>query len=107
MVIQNAQIKSGATVSIMSIGIGGFVFLSIVLLQGGCWLQASGYHSYPPVGEFVTITYPTGQTQRILTHCTGPRDPTMPTFWFEVGGGGHSMSDLWGLRDYLNDHYNR
>jgi hypothetical protein len=23
----------------------------------------------------------------------------------QVGGGGHSMSDLWGLRDYLVENY--
>lgn len=88
------------------------VFVSIAflfngLLLGGCWLQAAGYRNYPPVGTYVTISYPTGQQQRILTACTGPRNSSVPTFWIESGGGGHSMSDLWGLRDYLNTNYNR
>ena len=76
------------------------------LLLGGAFLQARGYHNYKPDGTFVTITTSTGVKQRILTQCVGSVSPNLPTIWVEVGGGGHSMSDLWGLRDYLVNNYN-
>ena len=34
-------------------------------------------------------------------------DASLPTIWSEVGGGGHSMSDLWGLRDELVNKHHR
>jgi hypothetical protein len=63
----------------------------------GCWVQAYGWQNYPPTGQFVLLTYPSGHTQRILTQCVGAaRAPGVITWWMEVGGGGHSMSDVWG-----------
>jgi hypothetical protein len=81
-------------------------FLITGLLLGGAYLQANGYRTYKPEGTFVTITYPNGYKQKILTQCVGPRT-SEPTLWIEVGGGGHSMSDLWGLRDYIQTNYGR
>ena len=82
-------------------------FLITGLLLGGAYLQANGYRTYKPEGTFVTITYPNGYKQKILTNCLGNYNPDLPTLWIEVGGGGHSMSDLWGLRDYIQTNYGR
>ena len=82
-------------------------FLITGLLLGGAYLQANGYRTYKPEGTFVVITYPNGYKQKILTQCVGTRNPAVPTIWVEVGGGGHSMSDLWGLRDYIQTNYGR
>jgi hypothetical protein len=85
-------------------------FLLTCLLLGGCWQQASGYRYFPPNGTYIELKDAggvKGYNQRILTQCVGPRDPSVPTFWVEVGGGGHSMSDLWGLRDYITTNFNR
>jgi len=96
-----------------SCSIGIFISFRIIsfacngLLLGGCYMQAIGYRMYTPQGEFVTITYENGYKQKILTQCVGEKSSSLPTIWVEVGGGGHSMSDLWGLRDYIEDNYNR
>jgi len=44
---------------------------------------------------------------QVLTRCSGARNSTVPTMWVEVGGGGHSMSDLWGLEEYIVGTYGR
>jgi hypothetical protein len=77
------------------------------LLLGGCWVQAIGYRMYPPRGQFVKLNYAAGQTQAIHVYCAGERNSTLPTFWFVGGGGGHSMSDLWGLQAALVDRSRR
>lgn len=79
----------------------GLVLLCMLL--GGSWYEAWGWHTYPARGSSYTINYPSGQSQVINAWCTGTRNASLPTFWFEIGGGGHSMSDLWGLQFALND----
>jgi hypothetical protein len=78
-------------------------FVLFGLLLGGTWFQAAGYQRFPPRGTFVTLRFPDSQPQRVHVWCTGQRNSTRPTFFFEVGGGGHSMSDLYGLQFKLND----
>lgn len=90
--------------------------VSILLLVGSLQ-EAVGYASYPANGTWVTITHnrtPSGCTitQHILTQCVAPTthrnyNRSLPTFWSEVGGGGHSSSDLWGLRDELTAGFGR
>lgn len=87
--------------------ISSLVLIFSVLLQVGCWIQAIGYRVYRPDGQFITIEYPSGHKQRILAQCVGPVREGLSTLWMEVGGGGHSMSDLWGLRDTLVKQYGR
>ena len=83
-------------------------FVIMTLLGMGCWLQTVGYLVAAPQGSFVSITLPSGQTQRILTQCVGAASgPNVTTIWVEVGGGGHAMSDLWGMRDYFALHFPR
>ena len=89
-----------------AVSVVAFVLLVLPLI--GAAFEASGYLMYPPDGEFFTLTHnrtPSGCviTQRILTNCMEPDNynTSLPTIWSEVGGGGHSMSDLWGLRDEL------
>jgi pimeloyl-ACP methyl ester carboxylesterase len=81
----------------------GIAILCLGLMLGGCWTQAIGYRRFPPRGSFYTITHSSGHTQEVHAWCTGARNSSLPTFWFEVGGGGHSMSDLWGLQFALNN----
>jgi len=94
-------------------GIAVFMCLRVVafsitgLLLGGAYLQANGYRTFKPQGTFIEIAYANGYKQKILTQCVGTRNPNLPTIWVEVGGGGHSMSDLWGLRDYIQTNYGR
>ena len=85
-----------------------------ILLLAGSLQEAVGYVSYPANGTWVTITHnrtPSGCTitQHILTQCAAPTNynRSLPTFWSEVGGGGHSSSDLWGLRDEITGTFGR
>lgn len=73
-------------------------FLISGLLLGGSTVQANGYRSYPPRGQFVTI----GNNLHVMVYCTGTFNATVPTFVFDVGGGGHSSSDVYGMQDALN-----
>ena len=73
----------------------------LLLMLGGCWTQAGGYRAFPPRGHFYSIV--TGDAvQTVHAWCTGDANATRPTVWMEVGGGGHSMSDLYNLRWELN-----
>lgn len=88
----------GANVSILAIS----SFL-LTMMLGGAWLQAQGYRMYPPRGKFVDLKFPNGEMRKSHVWCTGPPpNPVLPTFFFDCGGGGHSMSDLWGLQFALN-----
>ena len=101
--------SQGYTVAVASCMVAVLRSLALVLyacLLGGCWVQATNYQSFAPDGTFVTVGI-NGVSQRILTQCHGPRSDVVPTIWVEVGGGGHSMSDLWGFRDYMVDTYQR
>ena len=99
-------------------------FLFFCLVMGGTWVQAVGYASYPPPpGSTYTVSYGTGlaattggtstsssttaaastsPTTQVVAYCTGPVNASLPTFLFDIGGGGHSSSDLYGLQDALN-----
>jgi len=81
----------------------GAAFVCLALLLGGCWTQAAGYRAYPPRGAFYAVPADGGCTVEVLAYCTGPRNASLPTFFFDVGGGGHSSSDLYGLQFALND----
>ena len=67
------------------------IWLITLLLMVGTLIQANLYNKYPPQGTYVTIKYSNGYKQKILTQCVGTRNPSLPTLWVEVGGGGHSM----------------
>jgi hypothetical protein len=100
--IDRSELFRGAFV-VFNVVLRGLAFFLLCFLLGGCWSQAIGYRMYPPRGTFVTLSYPGGQMQSVHVWCTGPRNASLPTFWFDVGGGGHSMSDLYGLQFALND----
>eukprot|EP01113_Clastostelium_recurvatum_P042583 TRINITY_DN6909_c0_g1_i1.p1 TRINITY_DN6909_c0_g1~~TRINITY_DN6909_c0_g1_i1.p1 ORF type:complete len:532 (-),score=102.87 TRINITY_DN6909_c0_g1_i1:34-1629(-) len=89
---------AGLNVFVLSIA-----FITVGLLLGGCLVQAQGYRSYPPRGRFVTVSGSKGQTTEVMIWCTGPLSATQPTIVFDIGGGGHSSSDLYGLQFALND----
>lgn len=75
---------------------------ALLLLLGGCGTIAVGWHLYPARGQFYDLTLASGAVQRIHAWCTGPVNASLPTVWLEVGGGGHSMSDGYGLQFALN-----
>jgi hypothetical protein len=98
----------GFSIAVASCGVAALRSLALVLyslLLGGCWLQVQR-QSFSPDGTFVMVSV-NGVSQRILTQCRGPRSDVVPTIWVEVGGGGHSMSDLWGFRDFMADKFQR
>lgn len=81
----------------------GVMLLMLLMLLGGCGTIAVGWHRYGPRGSFFDIPLPGGGTQRLHAWCTGPPpSPALPTIWLEVGGGGHSSSDTYGLQFALN-----
>ena len=106
---QPDELKTDRRASVASCVLASLRAIALVLyafLLGGCWLQAIGYRSFAPDGTFITLKV-SGVGQRILTKCAGPRSDILPTIWVEVGGGGHSMSDIWGLRDHIVSKYQR
>ncbi|KAI9021381.1 hypothetical protein DFJ74DRAFT_672729 [Hyaloraphidium curvatum] len=73
----------------------------LFLLVVGAWIQASGYLRHRPRGTFHRVIYADGTSVSIMAYCAGPRDPSLPAFFFDIGGGGHSSSDLHGLEQEL------
>jgi pimeloyl-ACP methyl ester carboxylesterase len=81
----------------------------LVLLLGGAGTIAAGWRLYPPRGQIYSISLsdysnsPAGNSQRIHAWCTGPSSSTtttnQPTLFLDFGGGGHSMSDVYGLQE--------
>ena len=64
------------------------VWFIIFLLMLGAFIQANLERKIlPPQGNYVTILYPNGYEQQILTNCVGSRNISVPTIWVEVGGG--------------------
>lgn len=81
------------------------IALTLVVAQlGGAWLQAAGYRRYVPRGAFYDVAVPgrPGVTQRVHAWCSGPRNVSRPSVWVEVGGGGHSSTDLLDVQAGLN-----
>ena len=99
--------KTQRTTLVAFAGLNAFLvsisFILIGLLLGGSTLQAHGYRSYPPRGNFYSITYSSGQNQEIMAYCVGAFNASRPTIVFDIGGGGHSSSDLYGLQEALNE----
>jgi len=80
----------------------GCATLTLLLLLAGAFTIAYGWHAYPRRGTLYTVHLDGGRVQTLHALCTGPRNASLPTFWLETGGGGHSMSDTWGLQFALN-----
>jgi pimeloyl-ACP methyl ester carboxylesterase len=80
----------------------------LVLLLGGAGTIAAGWRLYPPRGQIYSISLsdysnsPAGNSQRIHAWCTGPSTTNLPTLFLDFGGGGHSMSDVYGLQEAFN-----
>jgi pimeloyl-ACP methyl ester carboxylesterase len=91
--------------TLLQLFFGGFhivMLAAVIILLGGAYVQGVGYGIlYQPDGQFIKVTYPSGYSHHVLAQCVGPLNSTLPVVWVEVGGGGHSSSDLWGLRDYI------
>ena len=79
-----------------------FAFLCLGLVTVGTWVQAGGYRRYPPPGPLYPLSMDGGRVD-VMAFCTGPFNASLPTFLFDIGGGGHSSADLYGLQFALND----
>lgn len=83
------------------------------LLLGGAGTIAHGWRTYLPRGKFYTVSLPltkdpsTVITQSIHVYCDGPYNKSLPIVFIEIGGGGHSTSDMYGLINYLTQNYQR
>ena len=77
--------------------------VTLTLLLGGAGTIAAGWRRFPHRGTLYSLP---GIPARVHAWCTGPPAPTSrggaPTIWLEVGGGGHSSSDAYGLQFALN-----
>jgi hypothetical protein len=65
-------------------------FILTILLIGGSTVQAYGYRTFPPRGNLVNIVSPNGRSTDVMVFCSGERNSSLPTFFFDIGGGGHS-----------------
>jgi hypothetical protein len=77
--------------------------VTLVLLLGGAGTIAWGWRTFTPRGTLYPLILADGTVQTVLGLCLGPPANTTgrPTVWLEVGGGGHSTSDVWGLMETL------
>jgi len=91
----------------IAMGVNAFlvavVFILTGLLLGGSLVQANGYRSFPPRGNFVSLVSPSGHPLTVMVQCTGAANASQATIVFDVGGGGHSSTDLYGMQLALND----
>lgn len=101
--------KTGAQRVLLMVGAGfngfflGISLLLLGLLIGGSTIQAQGYSLYSPKGEFISFKTESGAIQKVMVYCTGEFNGSRPTIIFDIGGGGHSSSDLYGMQFALND----
>lgn len=87
-----------ASVALQALLVVSFPLLAALL--GGAWSQAIGYQTFGPRGQFYPLRLPSGEVD-VMAYCVGPRNTSLPTFIFDVGGGGHSSSDIYGLEHAL------
>ncbi len=74
----------------------------LLLLLGGAGVTAVGWRRYGRRGTQYDLT-PFGQRALVHAWCTGPPyNASRPTIFMDFGGGGHSMSDAFGLQFALN-----
>jgi pimeloyl-ACP methyl ester carboxylesterase len=78
---------------------------TMVLLLGGAGTVAEGWRRFPPRGTVYSVALAAfagseaGDAQRVHLWCSGaPANASRPTVLLDFGGGGHSMSDVYGLR---------
>ena len=72
-----------------------------MLLLGGAFTLAAGWHRYPPRGKFYTLSAGSSSAS-INAYCVGAEwSATSPTIFLDFGGGGHSSSDVYGLIDVI------
>ena len=96
----SAGLRCAIVLNAVVLGAAG---LALCLCTAGTWVQALGYRRYPPAGALYPVAY-NGGTAQVMAFCTGPpANASVPTFLFDIGGGGHSSSDLYGLQFALND----
>jgi hypothetical protein len=72
-----------------------------ILLLGGAFTLASGWHRFPPRGKFYNLA--ALGSASISAYCVGAEwsVTSLPTIFLDFGGGGHSSSDVYGLIDVM------
>jgi hypothetical protein len=74
----------------------------LLLMLGGAGVTAAGWRRFGRRGTQYDLQ-PLGQRALLHAWCTGPPyNASRPTVWLDTGGGGHSMSDTFGLQFALN-----
>ena len=74
----------------------------LLLMLGGAGVTAAGWRRFGRRGTQYDLR-PYGQRALVHAWCTGPAyNASRPTIWLDFGGGGHSMSDAYGLQFALN-----
>jgi len=97
----------------MPIILYGVLVSFLIFLLGGAGTIAYGWRQYLPRGKFYTLNLPltsdpsTIIKQSIHVYCEGPYNISLPIIFIEVGGGGHSTSDVYGLMNYFSTQYQR
>lgn len=81
----------------------GAATVFLLLLLGGAGVAAVGWRRFGRRGTQYDLA-PSGASRALVhTWCTGPPySAQRPTIWMDFGGGGHSMSDAFGLQFALN-----
>ena len=74
---------------------------TLLLCTGGAMTLAAGWRRYPPRGAHYAVAA-AGAEVRLHAWCVGPPpSPAARTIFLDIGGAGHSSSDVYGLADAL------
>lgn len=68
----------------------------------GTTMKASNLSLYPPPGSFYTLQTRANETgtTTMQMYCVGPKNPSLPTYVFEAGGGSSGFA-FYGAQQYL------
>ncbi len=79
-----------------------FALILMLLLSLGALILGFGTLLYPPRGSFVMVNTgdETGRAQKVLFHCDGPKNDSLPVFLFE-GDGSHGIGDYLGIQSLM------
>jgi hypothetical protein len=91
--------RVGAALFVARGAVWSALVLTSALLVGGAATVAVGWRRFPPRGALYSVPAG-GGTVRMHAWCVGERG-ARPTVFLDVGGGGHSSSDVYGLADAL------
>ena len=88
--------RAGHALFIAHAALWGALVATSVGLLGGAATVAIGWRRFPPRGARYSVPAG-GATVAMHAWCEGARGGALPTVFLDVGGGGHSSSDVYGL----------